>query len=66
MKIELKDNALRFEDLSIGDTFIYNGQLFMKTNEITLNVWNFNENRLGHFTITHLVKKVNCKIVQID
>ena len=66
MKVELARGTDRFDDLQFGDTFIFDGNLFMKISANSWNTWNFTANEVVYFSTNPLVKKVNCKIVQID
>lgn len=63
------NSTIIFKNLNVGDTFMFNGKFFMKTNTCGLEqAWCFNENNYNLEGITQgtVVQKVNAKIVVYD
>lgn len=64
IKVENKarnPSKIVFSDICVGDTFMWNGMLWIKLKErnVSDNVWCFNENKFGYWgykeTVDHVV-----------
>ena len=71
MKIELpQENGMYFSELSVGWTFWYKGDIYVKTQEYhcryggqVLNAVNLTDNRIHYFDSYVIVSVVACKMV---